>query len=884
MNYFGLLLLIAATVFFDACKTSKKNIVIPAVSKLDSSRKDTIPIEEIYQTSAPKIWDLIHTKLDVSFDWKNCHLLGKATITLKPHFYKSNAIQLDAIGFSINDVSMLNGNIKTKLNYVYNEKKIQISLPKSYSNLETLILFIDYVAKPNSIKVNGSEAITSDKGLYFINPTGEIKNKPQQIWTQGETQASSCWFPTIDAPNQRMTQEISITVDKKFMTLSNGLLVWQQLNEDSTRTDIWKQSLSSAPYLAMMVVGNFAEVKDTWNKLEVSYFVEPAYKKFAKQIFGNTPEMLTFFSKKFGIDYPWEKYAQIVVRDYVSGAMENTSATLHGEFIQKTDRELLDGNYEDYIAHELTHQWFGDLVTCESWSNLTLNEGFATYGEYLWMEYKYGKEEANYHLFNDLQSYLGEARQQEKDLIRFNYDDKEDMFDSHSYAKGARVIHMLRNIIGDDAFFASIKLYLEKNKFQSVEAPQLRLAFEEVTGLDLNWFFNQWFYASGHPNLNITYEYNDTIKKQKVIVEQTQNLENTPLYQLPVRIDVYNKAKVDTHFVTIKKQKEVFLFDANYKPDFVVFDVDKVLISERKQTKTNAEWIAQYNRCPNFIEKYSALHELEKVFEEDNVPEIFAKALTDKNEHIRNYAVGVARENAKDKSSLYKNALVKIALKDEKSIVRANAIDALSHAYDDKDLVNTYKLAIDDASFAVEAEALKALFKTDKELGVEFARTFETDSVADIVLALCNIYAQEGEERDNEYFSTAFKWLKGGAIYEYCKSYSTFLLNRNDTTINKSLIIFEKIATTENAWYIRLAGYNALDLLKDLYQTKKKEAQDKIKQLQLKNEKNINIANYQKEMENAELQHARISSLIRKIKSMESDKKLVDIYSRESGG
>jgi aminopeptidase N len=294
--------------------------------------------------------------------------------------------------------------------------------------------------------------------------------------------------------------------------------------------------LPHAPYLFMMAIGEFAIVKDKWRDREVNYYVEPKYEIDARAIFGNTPEMMEFFSKKMGVDYAWPKYSQVVVRDYVSGAMENTSATIHGEFVQQTAREMIDRNNEDIVSHELFHHWFGDLATCESWSNLPLNESFATYGEYLWNEYKYGRDIADIGLESDLKSYLDESKMKQEHLIRFYYENREDMFDRHSYAKGGTILHMLRKYLGDDAFFAGLKLYLTNNSFKSAEVHDLRLAFEEVTGEDLNWFFNQWFLNQGHPKLSINYNWDAATMSQQITVEQLQDLNTTPLYKLPVPV------------------------------------------------------------------------------------------------------------------------------------------------------------------------------------------------------------------------------------------------------------------------------------------------------------------------------------------------------------
>ena len=238
-----------------------------------------------------------------------------------------------------------------------------------------------------------------------------------------------------------------------------------------------------------------------------------------------------------GVNYPWDKYSQIIVRDYVSGAMENTSAVIHGEFVYADERKYLDETHEDIIAHELFHHWFGDLVTCESWAQLPLNESFATYGEYLWLEHRYGKDEADDHLHQDLKSYLAESTSKQVDLIRFDYEAPGDMFDSHSYAKGGRILHLLRNYLGDDFFFAGLQHYLESYRNQAVEIHQLRMSFEQVSGEDLNWFFNQWFLSSGHPDLKIEHWEKDG--KLSVKVLQLQDPNYSPIYKLPLAIDIY---------------------------------------------------------------------------------------------------------------------------------------------------------------------------------------------------------------------------------------------------------------------------------------------------------------------------------------------------------
>ena len=439
---------------FLACRTTQLQSNLDSSSSIprEVTNKDSqwIDKENVYHPEEDRPFDLHHTKLDIRFDWKKQYLHGIATLKMSPYQYPQNRVVLDAKGFDIHQVLHLKSH--QQLEFSYDGFHLAISLEENYTKSDTLDILVKYTAKPNELPKGGSSAITDDRGLYFINPDGREKNKPRQVWTQGEIQSSSCWFPTFDSPNMKTTQEIFITTDTSFITLSNGKRIESKNNGDGTRTDHWKQEKPHAPYLFMMAVGKFSIVKDKWQNKPVYYYVEPAYEKYAKSIFGNTPEMMTFFSDLLQYPYPWVKYHQIVVRDYVSGAMENTSASLFMEELQADNRSLIDRNWDDFIAHELFHQWFGDLVTCESWANLPLNESFATYAEYLWFEHKYGKNVAEIKRQKEIESYLYEAQVKQKDLIRYNYTSKEAMFDNHSYAKGSTILHLLRNYVGDEAF------------------------------------------------------------------------------------------------------------------------------------------------------------------------------------------------------------------------------------------------------------------------------------------------------------------------------------------------------------------------------------------------------------------------------------------------
>jgi len=849
---------------------------------IEIENPDKKPVERpIYQASYTKKVDLIHTKLAVSFNWEKAELYGKADIILRPYFYATNNLELNARGMDIHQVALVENGNKKPLDFTYDSLLITIALDKNYTRNDTLTIFIDYTAKPDDLKTGGSNAISSDKGLYFINPKGEEKNKMPQIWTQGETESNSVWFPTVDASNQKMTNEIAITVAEKYATLSNGILINSEINGNGTRTDFWEMNQPHAPYLVMMAIGEYKVVKDKWRNIEVNYYVEEAFEPYAKDIFGLTPEMIEFYSNILGVDYPWQKYHQVVVRDYVSGAMENTSAVIFGDFVYQTKREMIDGSSgEDVIAHELFHHWFGDLVTCESWSNLPLNESFATYSEFLWNEYKHGNDKAAHGLQQDLSGYLSQAKQTgPKDMIRFDYEDKEDMFDGHSYQKGGRILHMLRKYMGDEAFFASLKLYLDENKYTDVEMHQLRLACEKVTGEDLNWFFNQWFFAKGHPVLEINYEYNDSTKIQKVIVEQKQNFEEVPLYKLPFKIDIYANGKKETKEVVVDKVMNVFEFEASSKPDLVNVDADKMLLCEKTDNhKSTEEWAFLYQPTANYgalkmnyLDKYEAISKLQKSKEEIAITTLI-KALNDEYEGIRNYALGSIKTVANAKPIETKEALIKLAKEDTNSKVRGNAIGALAKYFAGEDGVEDVFLnGINEQSYFVIGKSLAAISTTNGKLAMKYAKTFEEEDNATLVGAVSGIYVEHGTEKQLDYFMNKAEKIDGFGKYGFMMSFNSYLKKQDNATVSKGLTTIKEVALNEKIWWIRMLGINSLSDLDGMYSNRIHIAEAELKTAEVGSEKEQKLKNSIDE--DKKLQQA-ISKILEEVKTKEENPRL----------
>jgi len=690
-----------------------------------------------YRSEREKVNSLVHTKLDVKFDFENRYLLGEAWITLEPHFYNVQTLTLDAKAMLIHEVSRDGKDLK----YEYDGNKLEINLANIYAKGDKYTVYIKYTARPEEVEQEGSAAISDAKGLYFIDHDGSDPDKPTQIWTQGETESSSCWFPTIDSPNQKSTQEILITVPNKYITLSNGLLEKQTENKDGTRTDYWNMDQKHAPYLFFMGIGEYSIVKDKWKEIDVDYYVEKEYEPYAMDIFGLTPEMIQFFSDYTGVDYVWDKYAQIVGRDYVSGAMENTTAVLHGEMAYQLPGDLIDENtWESVIAHELFHHWFGDLVTTESWSNITVNESFANYSEYLWFEYKYGKDYADAHWYDEVQGYLNSGSES-KNLVRFYYEAREDMFDAVSYNKGGAVLHMLRNYIGDDAFRAGLELYLKDNMYGSAEAHKLRIALEEISGKDLNWFFNQWYYGNGHPKLDISYNYSEEANMVTVKVSQLQ--ENG--FEFPLVVEVYEDGAPKIYNVWVSKKEEAFSFKYTKKPKWVNVGASKTLLAEITDHKSKENYIYQYTHGKKYLDRREAIIGLADNQGDEIAFETLTKALNDPYYGLRILAIDkIDVSNANAKSAI--KTIEKLALNDDKTLVQAAAISKLEILENPK-YVTIYKEALQSKSNSVKGSALSALYKIDKEAAMAFVNSISNEEEIEAMKsALIPIYIKDRTE------------------------------------------------------------------------------------------------------------------------------------------
>jgi aminopeptidase N len=601
------LLFFVTSIFLVQCSSLKKKDNDAAVA-VDSAtaeneppflQKDNFRTIVDYRASEPKPMDLMHMDLLLSFNMEKEEVYGRATLQMKAHFHPQDSVCLDARGFTLNSVEWKTKDTFRPLKYVYNDSIITLYFPESSTPQKPVSVVIDYSVKPGKAKGNIADAKKDEKGFFFIKKKDEFGKTIEQVWTQGETEGNRCWFPTIDHPNQKLTHNLSITLPKNWVSLSNGDLEFSEQTSATTKTDHWSMKQPHAPYLVMVAAGPWGIVHDEWKGKDVDYYVDSAYLPEAKNIFGKTPSMISFFSEKLGVPFPWPKYSQVVLQDFISGAMENTTAVTFGAFAQRNSRESVDDNSDFTIAHELFHHWFGDLVTCESWSHLPLNESFATFGELMWAEHTGGEPAIQQQLLEKKSSYFNEIDQKRVVPIRYYYQDPDDMFDSHSYARGGVVLNMLRRQAGEEAFYASLKHYLTTHAYKTAEIDDLRQSFEEVTGQDWNWFFKQWFKKEGHPILHVDYQ---TIqRKLKISVEQNERF---GLYRLPLKIDIIHQGKVvDQKSILVDEGRDTFEFSVDYDSVLVNFDPGKEMLMTFGWHQSQQEWLQLFHASKGIIDR-----------------------------------------------------------------------------------------------------------------------------------------------------------------------------------------------------------------------------------------------------------------------------------------
>ncbi len=712
-------LLVALLLTLAACSSTQQVYDITEVDRPPEFERDTLVVEDpagvtyilpadVTPDVAPdRSVDIVSTTLDLSFGFEDETVRGTARHTLTPLRDGLTEFYLHAADMEIENVRQIG---ERGVGFEYDSLRLTIT-PAAPLLVDSAYVFeIDYVAHP-TLAGQGSLG-DGGSGLYFIDPTGADPGRPTQIWTQGQAESNRRWFPTWDYPNDRMGFEITLTVPDSLVTAANGMLAEQTDLGDGMRRDRWVLAGDQPAYLAAVAAGPFAVVRDSVRStggavLPLAYFVEPEFADAAERLFGETPRMIEVFEDKFGVPYPWQDYKQMPVRDFTAGGMENTTITLLFEDVQTDERAALDYSGRDLIAHELAHQWFGDLVTTKDWANLALNESFASYMEEVYLEETQGRAEAQAHGIADRLAYFEQAETLRRPIVWYGYGSPDDMFDRHTYQKGGQVLNQLRFELGDAAFWRGIQHYLTEHRYGSVEMADFRIAMEGATGRSLRTFFDQWWHRPGHPVLDVEQAYFAGSRLYTVQVVQRQDLGKAPTFAFDTNIELnYPNQPSEVRRVRIASADTTLRFRVPEAPSFVRFNEGNWTFAETRLAQPLAETLVQAVSDDEMAGRYDAVAALAGRDLNPQIREALLRAATED-------AHALVRERAAEALGPYAGiaevteTLASLGRDDDAPAVRRAALRSLAEA-DSPPLVRaTLQAALGDPSYLTQAEAVR---------------------------------------------------------------------------------------------------------------------------------------------------------------------------------
>jgi len=638
-------------------------------------------------------YDLQHSRIALRFDLEQRKVIGEVTHSLEILCDGAKEIDFDSVGLTIHSVKVN----KVAAKFETSADKLSIRLPAAAKTGDKFEVTIRYEGKPS-------------KGMYFILPDKDYADRPKQIWTQGESEDTRYYLPTYDYPNDRLTTETILTVLASWITVSNGKLISVTDAGKGLKTWTWKESLPSSTYLITVVAGEFDELKDSWRGIPVTYYAPKGRGDRLPVTYARTPAMMELFSKKLGVDYAWEKYSQAMVDDFVAGGMENSSATTN------TSRSLVHPKLapeyptgeDELISHELGHQWFGDLVTMKDWGNVWLSEGFASFLEVVWNEAHYGKEQADYERWQNARKWFERSRLWNRPLVRHDFNDSGE-FDDNVYDKGALVLYMLRQQMGEEAFYRGLKHYLEANRGKNVVTADFAKAMEEATHVNIDEFLGQWVYGAGAPKFDVSYAYDSEKHKVALTVKQTQKTEGrVGIFRVPVEVEITTASGPKLYDVTSSKEKQTFWLPADSAPLMVLFDKGGQVLKSAEFHKEKREWLYQLKNAAEVADRADAAVALGKNRNDDESVGALGDALrSDKAWGVRATAADMLGEIGSEAAM---QRLLAALDSNDRPWVRGRVVAALGNCKDESAVVEKLMaVAKEDSSYRVRAAALEAL-------------------------------------------------------------------------------------------------------------------------------------------------------------------------------
>lgn len=598
-------------------------------------------------------FDLLHQRIDVSFDMGRRMVTGTVRTRLAVLGAATDSVRLDAGNLTIDGATDARGRA---LKFAYDTSHVTVRLSRKARAGDTLDLAIRYHTVP-------------ERGIYFV-PRRHV------IWSQGEATETRNWIPTYDAANDKTTWEFYVTADSGMKVLSNGRLVDVKPAAHGQQVWHWSQETAASTYLYSVVVGPFEVLRDNWRGMPVEYWVDPDTTAAGWRSFGETPSMIEIYSRVLGVNYPWAKYAESVIPDFTFGGMENVSATTQTDLALHAAGGEPENASRGLNAHELAHQWFGDLTTAADWSHIWLNEGLTTYMESVQNEKSRGWEAGQQSWYDQQQQAMQADLNQQRPLVWGKYEGDDPIvlfFSGHVYPKGAQLAHQLRRLLGDSLFWAGMHRFLTDNAHKPVTTADYAVAFEKTANRDLDWFFDQWAYGIGYPKVKVTREWNAAAKTLGVTVEETQPIDSAhPFFRFPATVRIITRDSVVRHEIMVTK-KETFSIPLPAEPVTFRFDEGGWLLGTVTTDQTPAELAELARHDLDWAARNWALRKLAGSTDSAAIAARRFIALNEESGALR--AVAVAQMQS-DKSPGAADA-VRSALRDPDSGVRASAILAL---------------------------------------------------------------------------------------------------------------------------------------------------------------------------------------------------------------
>jgi aminopeptidase N len=546
-------------------------------------------------------------------------------------------------------------------------------------------------------------------GLYWIQPEKGLPGKRREVWSQGEGEDNRHWIPCNDYPNEKATFEGRFRVPKGCYAVSNGALI--EKKDVGNRTEFYyRLDQPQVSYLIMLAVAEYRVYETNWRDIPVQYVVPPATDDATiLRGYGKTVDMMEYFSNEIGIDYPYAKYAQVVVQDYIYGGMENTSATVMNVRTLYDERDALTHTEVNLVAHELAHQWWGDMLTCREWSHMWLNEGFATYYAYLYKEHDEGVDSFRYKMRDAQNDVIAGDRTDPRPMVVDFFNRRDTRNNAHVYVKGASFLHMLRHQLGDALYRTVIREYGERFKFNVVETQDLMRVIKDVTGENLDWMFEQWVFLAGHPDFRVTKSWDRATGVLQLTVEQTQKTGGlVPVFRVPVDVDLYFEDGRETHRVVIEQAKQTLYFRVPKEPTMVLFDADDWILKTLDFPKTAKESIYELQHAP-YMAQIRAVEALaSKGRDPEVVPALEAAMRSDGHYGLRREcALSLGRIGSEESLAALLGGL---ALDDP--LVRLACVEAMGSFYRNERAAGALEKALaGDRAYGVRAEALTSLAK-----------------------------------------------------------------------------------------------------------------------------------------------------------------------------